>query len=277
MERLSLCGPPMSVIPTSPASASLPAKTIELSPAHVLAIALLACVPVPLLSLVETAVPIPDLVARAAATFIPFVDSTQDKGTSSVLREPTAQVQHRLAVPADAAHRSVLIRAEASTGLGRGARTTPARESGAPSPGPAPTSRTGTATAGTGDSAQGSSAAATDPVAGVTVDRSLERTDTGNTSEATDKKGGQSKSKGSTGGYSVTGKGSSSAKGSSSEKQTGADKGSGSDKGSGDTSPTAQGNAPTFPPGEPETPPADPGSGTHGANNGGGHGGNGTS
>jgi hypothetical protein len=286
----------MSVISTSPASASHPAKTIELSRAHVLVVAVLACMPVPLLSLVETAVPIPDLVARAAATLIPFVDSTPDQG-SSVPREPTTRV-HQLAVPADAAQRSILIRTEASTGFGRGARTTGAQETGGSSPGQPTKTRSGPATGSTGESAKVGPAAATDPVVAVAAERSVELTETGGTSKATDKGGKSNHAGGSNGGSSHTGKGSgshkelSSAKGSSWEKQAGADKGSSSDKGpsshkswrsqsdttSSDTSPATQGNAPISPPGEPEAAPADSGADTRGAgsvSHGGGRGGNG--
>ena len=106
---------PMSGYWTPPASTSPHTKSIDLTRGQVVAIALLACISGPIVSLGSPTGLLAHLVARASTT------ASFNPETGSVKTEGAAHV-HGSATPADAANRSILIRTEASSGLGRGTR-----------------------------------------------------------------------------------------------------------------------------------------------------------
>ncbi len=60
---------------------------------QVVALALLTCVPIPLLSLAATVVPLPEMLERAAATFVPFVPPTLGDDEGRVARESASAVR----------------------------------------------------------------------------------------------------------------------------------------------------------------------------------------
>ena len=61
------------------------ATAVSLPRRHVLLVALLVCIPLPLLSLAAMVLPLPQLLERATATFISF--ATQTEGQEGVIRE----------------------------------------------------------------------------------------------------------------------------------------------------------------------------------------------
>ena len=69
------------------------AEAIALPRRHVLALAVLICIPVPLLSLGATVVPLPGLVERAVATFAPFVAPALGKNEGRVVRQRAVAVR----------------------------------------------------------------------------------------------------------------------------------------------------------------------------------------
>jgi len=68
------------------------AEAVALPRRHLLAIAILMCVPLPLLSLAAMVVPLPQLIERAAATFISIASPTLD-GEGPVMRESKIAVR----------------------------------------------------------------------------------------------------------------------------------------------------------------------------------------
>ena len=60
---------------------------------QVVALALLTCVPIPLLSLAARVVPLPKILERAAATFVPFVAPTLGDDEGRVARESASAVR----------------------------------------------------------------------------------------------------------------------------------------------------------------------------------------
>ena len=73
-------------------TAARTAEAVVLPRRHLLAIAVLMCVPLPLLSLAAIVVPLPQLVERAAATFISIAAPTLD-GEGPVIRESKIAVR----------------------------------------------------------------------------------------------------------------------------------------------------------------------------------------
>ena len=59
---------------------------------QVVVLALLTCIPIPLLSLAATVVPLPGILERAAATFVPFVPPTLGDEEGRVARESASAV-----------------------------------------------------------------------------------------------------------------------------------------------------------------------------------------
>jgi hypothetical protein len=66
-------------------------RSVELTRRQIAGIVLIACVPLPLLSLATTIVPLPQLVERAAARFIPFVPATLEDEPKRVVRAAPAR------------------------------------------------------------------------------------------------------------------------------------------------------------------------------------------
>ncbi len=69
------------------------AEAVALSRPQVVALALLTCVPIPLLSLAATVVPLPQVLERAVATFVPFVAPTLGDDEGRVARESASAVR----------------------------------------------------------------------------------------------------------------------------------------------------------------------------------------
>src|SRR3990172_13191438 len=67
------------------------AEAVSLPRRHLLAIAILMCVPLPVLSLAATVVPLPQMLERAAATFATIATPALS-GDASVIRERTVVV-----------------------------------------------------------------------------------------------------------------------------------------------------------------------------------------
>ena len=68
-------------------------EAVALSRSQVVALALLTCVPIPLLSLAATVVPLPQVLERAVATFVPFVAPTLGDDEGRVARESASAVR----------------------------------------------------------------------------------------------------------------------------------------------------------------------------------------
>jgi hypothetical protein len=68
-------------------------RSVELTRRQIAGIVLIACVPLPLLSLATTVVPLPQLVERAAARFIPFVPATLEDERTRVVRAAPARAR----------------------------------------------------------------------------------------------------------------------------------------------------------------------------------------
>lgn len=66
------------------------AEAVVLSRRHVLVLALLSCIPLPLLSIGATLAPLPNVAERVAATLVPFVDPTLGENEGRVARERDA-------------------------------------------------------------------------------------------------------------------------------------------------------------------------------------------
>jgi len=111
------------------------AEAVALSRPQVVALALLTCVPIPLLSLAAMVVPLPQILERAAATFVPFVAPTLGDDEGRVARESASAVRalgivHR---PSEQSVSSLAQRA-GPTRVGGGTRAGPS----APDPSLAP-------------------------------------------------------------------------------------------------------------------------------------------
>ncbi len=74
-------------------AASRASEAVALSRPQVIALAVLTCVPIPLLSLAATVVPLPQILERAAATFVPFVAPTLGDDEGRVARESASAVR----------------------------------------------------------------------------------------------------------------------------------------------------------------------------------------
>ncbi len=68
-------------------------EAVALSRPQVIALAVLTCVPIPLLSLAATVVPLPQVLERAVATFVPFVAPTLGDDERRVARESASVVR----------------------------------------------------------------------------------------------------------------------------------------------------------------------------------------
>ena len=75
-------------------------RSVELTRRQIAGIVLIACVPLPLLSLATTVIPLPQLVERAAARFIPFVPPTLEDEPKRVVRAAPTRAR-----PADTSRR----------------------------------------------------------------------------------------------------------------------------------------------------------------------------
>jgi len=102
------------------------AEAVDLSYRQIVALALVACIPIPLLSLAATVVPLPQILERAAATFVPFVAPTLGDDEGRVARESASAVSalgivHR---PSEQSASSLAPRTRPTRGGGltRGAR-----------------------------------------------------------------------------------------------------------------------------------------------------------
>jgi hypothetical protein len=132
--------------------APLAVRVVELTRRQLLVLALLACVPLPLLSIATTAAPLPEIVQRAAAGLVPF--SPAERRTKGVHESVEPQSQRRRAsakasnAPA-AVSRASSASTQASTGKPRassvqnrpgraaqGVAVTPTRSGGDRSAGP---------------------------------------------------------------------------------------------------------------------------------------------
>jgi len=69
------------------------AEAVALSYRQIVVLALVACIPIPLLSLAATVVPLPQILERAAATFVPFVAPTLGDDEGRVARESASAVR----------------------------------------------------------------------------------------------------------------------------------------------------------------------------------------
>ena len=69
------------------------AEAVDLSYRQIIALALVACIPIPLLSLAATVVPLPQILERAAASFVPFVAPTLGDDEGRVARESASAVR----------------------------------------------------------------------------------------------------------------------------------------------------------------------------------------
>src|SRR6188508_3115569 len=81
--------------------APLAVRVVELTRRQLLVLALLACVPLPLLSIATTAAPLPEVVQRAAAGLVPF--SPAERKTNDV-RESVEPRSQRRRAPAEASN-----------------------------------------------------------------------------------------------------------------------------------------------------------------------------
>jgi hypothetical protein len=108
-------------------------RSVELTHRQIAGIVLIACVPLPLLSLATTVVPLPQLVERAAARFIPFVPATLEDEPTRVVRAAPARAR-----PADRPSRqreAAVSRVEAAPPTRATAATrTPVKQTAEPAP-----------------------------------------------------------------------------------------------------------------------------------------------
>ena len=133
------------------------AEAVALSRPQVLALVLLTCVPIPLLSLAATVVPLPEILERAAATFVPFVAPTLGEDEGRVARESASAV-HTLGIvhrpseqsASSLAPRTASTRSGGSTRGARGELDSPFAPEGNPSTQPGKWTPDSTPTGGPG-------------------------------------------------------------------------------------------------------------------------------
>jgi hypothetical protein len=78
--------------PQRPAAASA-AEAVALSRRHLWLLVVVTCVPVPALSYAAGVVPLPDLLTRAAVSFVPFIEATTGAGGGHVIRGESVAVE----------------------------------------------------------------------------------------------------------------------------------------------------------------------------------------
>lgn len=125
------------------------ANAIELTRAQILGATLLACIPLPLFSLATTVVPLPEVIERVAASFIPFASPTLPEQPDRVVR-PRAEGVRTVQRPE---------RSQQSTPVGTPSRATPVQRAPVRSAGPATQADPSTAetpSEGTADAETGS-------------------------------------------------------------------------------------------------------------------------
>jgi hypothetical protein len=139
------------------------AEAVSLPRRHLLAVAILMCVPLPLLSLAATVVPLPQMLERATATFATLATPALG-GDASVIRERTVAVGS-----VEIKYQPLEQPPATTTASSRGTGSQPTRDA---------TSQVGSAPGKTITDAEGSGAAPVDP-AGDTDDGAAEAATTG--------------------------------------------------------------------------------------------------
>lgn len=118
------------------------AEAVTVPQRHLLLLALLMCVPLPLLSVVATVVPLPEIVERAAANMVPFAEPPLPDGKTPTVTHPSRSKRAEITAAGQSAATPTLTSGETSPGKAASRKAVAARAQDAAQPTTAVTNRT---------------------------------------------------------------------------------------------------------------------------------------